>query len=225
MRRLTLALMLSMAVVPAAPSSAQTSGSCPERGTVRAPLVMNYTCDGLYALAAAVGDAATDRTVSGFACTQRADSDGRAWSCTRGSGGDEQRALWVHGAAAASSPSSGSASGECATNPSSVFCGPQAGSGPGTQDESRPGTSSGGSSGGTRSCAGSGRIQGLAAVRTTCAVARATARAVGAASGSPRRANGFTCKISNRTSAGRGWTCTRTRSGRRQAVSWVYVLS
>lgn len=73
------------------------------------------------------------------------------------------------------------------------------------------------------SCRSSGKIQGLTAGGgVTCATAKAVARRVGARS--TRRAitvKGFRCKIANRTSAGRGWSC--TRSGGAKFVSWVYV--
>ena len=224
MPRLILAVSLALATVPAAAGAQATTGSCPEAGHVRSPLVMNYTCSGLAELAAAIGPATSDQTVSGFACTQRPEGGDRAWTCISGSGADEQRAMWVYSAtpAPAAEPSPGGGSSECPPGEESIFCGTTEVGGPGTQDESRPGGSGPGSSGATRSCPGSGPIQGLAAIRTTCAVARRTARAVGDATAA-RRANGFGCRISNETSAGRGWTCTRRRSGRRQAVSWVFV--
>lgn len=74
-----------------------------------------------------------------------------------------------------------------------------------------------------RNCPSSGKIQGLAAGGgVTCATARRTARLAGARN--PRGTvtiNRFRCKIANRSSAGRGWSC--TRAGGRKFVSWVYV--
>lgn len=226
MSRLTLALSVALLALPVGHASSQaTTGSCPESGNVRSPLVMNYTCSGLMELAGAIGASTADTTVSGFACTQREEGSERSWSCVRGSGEAEERALWVYSTTPAPPPSSGSGSGsssECPPGRESIFCGTTGAGGPGTQDESRPPDAAPGASGPQRNCPGRGRIQGLTATRTTCAVARATARAVGAASAG-RNANGFRCRIASSTSAGRGWACTRTRSGRRQAVSWVYV--
>ena len=74
-----------------------------------------------------------------------------------------------------------------------------------------------------RNCSSSGKVQGLTAGGgVSCATARTTARRAGARN--PRGAitvNRFRCRITNRTSAGRGWTC--KRAGGAKFVSWVYV--
>ena len=67
------------------------------------------------------------------------------------------------------------------------------------------------------------KVQGLTAGGgVTCATARTTARRAG--NRNPRgtiTVNRFRCKIVNRTSSGRGWSC--TRAGGRKFISWVYV--
>lgn len=73
-----------------------------------------------------------------------------------------------------------------------------------------------------RNCPSSGKIQGLTAGGVSCATAKTTARRVGARN--TRRTitvNGFRCRIANKTSAGRGWSC--TKGGGSKFVSWVYV--
>ena len=66
------------------------------------------------------------------------------------------------------------------------------------------------------------KIQGLTAGGVTCSVARTTARRAG--NRNPRgtiTVNRFRCRIANRTSSGRGWSC--KRAGGRKFVSWVYA--